>query len=104
MPKLIIIRGASGVGKSTIARNVAEAMGKGTAHVNVDIFPHEMMIDWMNIPMKLWNFLTQRDIQVIRWKLKSQLIMTEAMTLILQPGQTLTLQCHPVSGNGQNPG
>lgn len=50
--KLIIIRGASGVGKSTIGKKLAEKLGKGTACVNVDVFPHEMMIDWINIPMK----------------------------------------------------
>lgn len=52
MVMLIIIRGASGVGKSTIARKVAERLGKGTAHVNVDIFSHGMMVDWEKVPIE----------------------------------------------------
>jgi len=50
MKYLIILRGASGVGKSRIAKQLAKKLGKGTAHVPLDITPFDMIIDYLKIP------------------------------------------------------
>jgi len=52
MAKLIIIRGPSAVGKSTVAKAVAEKMGCKTAHVSVDLTEQELMFEWNKIQVK----------------------------------------------------
>ena len=50
MKKLIIIRGASGVGKSSVAELLARKLGKGTAHVPVNITLFDLIIDYLKFP------------------------------------------------------
>lgn len=72
MKYLIIVRGASGAGKTSVATRLAERLGKGTAHVPVDITPFSLITDYLKIPhVKMSNLSYDNAENLVRNFLKA---------------------------------
>jgi archaellum biogenesis ATPase FlaH len=81
MKRLIIIRGASGAGKSSIATLLVKKLGNKTAHVPVDITPFSFMVDYLKIPhVKMSNLSYDNAECLVRNFLKANLsVVTDHM-------------------------
>jgi predicted kinase len=81
MKRLIIIRGASGVGKTSIAKELSKRLGTRTAHVPVDLTPLNLLVDYQKIPKKQYTRLMYDNAEdMIRNFLTNNIsVITDAM-------------------------